>query len=82
MDSGIAKRPITDFTLYEETLSRFVFRSGFVMKPVMQAAKACPMRVIYAEGEDERVLRATQTVVEEGSPSRFSLAVRKLSRPA
>ena len=66
MDSGIAKRPITDFTLYEETLSRFVFRSGFVMKPVMQAAKACPMRVIYAEGEDERVLRATQTVVEEG----------------
>ena len=43
-----------------------MFRSGFIMKPVMQAAKACPKRVIYAEGEDERVLRATQTVVEEG----------------
>jgi malate dehydrogenase (oxaloacetate-decarboxylating)(NADP+) len=66
MDTGVAKRPIADFAFYEETLSRFVFRSGFVMKPVIQAAKACPKRVIYAEGEDERVLRATQTVVEEG----------------
>jgi malate dehydrogenase (oxaloacetate-decarboxylating)(NADP+) len=66
MDSGVAKRPITDFALYEETLRGFVFRSGFVMKPVMQAAKACPKRVIFAEGEDERVLRAAQTVVEEG----------------
>ena len=66
MDSGVAKRPIADFAHYEETLTRFVFRSGFVMKPVIQAAKARPMRVIYAEGEDERVLRATQTLVEEG----------------
>ncbi len=66
MDTGVAKRPIADFALYEETLSRFVFRSGFVMKPVIQAAKAFPKRVIYAEGEDERVLRAIQTVVEEG----------------
>nr|MDQ6868540.1 phosphate acyltransferase [Pseudomonadota bacterium] len=66
MDTGVAKRPIADFALYEETLSRFVFRSGFIMKPVIHAAKACPKRVIYAEGEDERVLRATQTVVEEG----------------
>ena len=66
MDTGVAKRPISDFGLYEETLSRFVFRSRFVMKPVVQAAKACPKRVIYAEGEDERVLRATQTTVEEG----------------
>ena len=49
-----------------ETLSRFVFRSGFIMKPLMQAAKANPKRVIYAEGEDERVLRAVQTIVEEG----------------
>ncbi|MCI0467215.1 MAG: NADP-dependent malic enzyme [Beijerinckiaceae bacterium] len=66
MESGVAKRPIKDFALYEETLRGFVFRSGFVMKPVMQAAKACPKRVIYAEGEDERVLRASQTLVEEG----------------
>ena len=43
-----------------------MFRSGFIMKPLMQAAKANPKRVIYAEGEDERVLRAVQTIVEEG----------------
>lgn len=66
MATGVAKKPIVDFVAYEETLSRFVFRSGFIMKPLMQAAKADPRRVIYAEGEDERVLRAVQTVVEEG----------------
>ncbi|WP_036255386.1 NADP-dependent malic enzyme [Methylocapsa acidiphila] len=66
MESGVAKKPIADFSAYEESLSRFVFRSGFLMKPLMQAAKAAPKRVIYAEGEDERVLRAVQTIVEEG----------------
>ncbi|WP_036259742.1 NADP-dependent malic enzyme [Methylocapsa aurea] len=66
MASGVARKPIADFTAYEETLSRFVFRSGFIMKPLLQAAKADPRRVIYAEGEDERVLRAIQTIVEEG----------------
>jgi malate dehydrogenase (oxaloacetate-decarboxylating)(NADP+) len=66
MATGVAKKPIGDFVAYEETLSRFVFRSGFIMKPLMQAAKADPKRVIYAEGEDERVLRAVQTIVEEG----------------
>ena len=66
MDSGVARKPITDFAAYEEQLSRFVFRSGFIMKPLLQAAKANPRRVIYAEGEDERVLRAVQSVVEEG----------------
>ncbi|HXW71246.1 MAG TPA: NADP-dependent malic enzyme [Methylocella sp.] len=65
IESGVATRPIADFHAYEETLWRFVYRSGLVMKPLMQAAKERPMRVIYAEGEDERVLRATQTVVEE-----------------
>jgi malate dehydrogenase (oxaloacetate-decarboxylating)(NADP+) len=66
MDTGVAKKPIADFRAYEEQLSRFVFRSGFVMKPLIQAAKAAPKRVVYAEGEDERVLRAIQSVVEEG----------------
>jgi malate dehydrogenase (oxaloacetate-decarboxylating)(NADP+) len=66
MASGVAKAPIEDFPAYEERLSRFVFRSGFIMKPLMQAAKADPKRVIYADGEDERVLRATQTIVAEG----------------
>jgi malate dehydrogenase (oxaloacetate-decarboxylating)(NADP+) len=65
MDSGVAKLPISDFAAYDERLQRFVFRSGFIMKPLLQAARHNPMRVVYAEGEDERVLRAVQTVVEE-----------------
>ncbi|MBO0733154.1 MAG: NADP-dependent malic enzyme [Methylocapsa sp.] len=66
METGIAKRPLADLALYEEHLTQFVYRSGFVMRPVINAAKSCPMRVIYADGEDERVLRAVQTLVEEG----------------
>ena len=66
MESGVARRPIADFAAYGEELDRFVFRSGLVMKPVFAAAKQEPKRVIYAEGEDERILRAVQVVVEEG----------------
>jgi malate dehydrogenase (oxaloacetate-decarboxylating)(NADP+) len=66
IESGVATRPITDFATYEERLNRFVFRSGFIMKPVFAQAKTALKRVIYAEGEDERILRATQIVVEEG----------------
>ncbi|MBV8848983.1 MAG: NADP-dependent malic enzyme, partial [Methylobacteriaceae bacterium] len=65
MESGVAKLPISDFKAYDERLQRFVFRSGFIMKPLLEAARNNPMRVVYAEGEDERVLRAVQTVVEE-----------------
>jgi malate dehydrogenase (oxaloacetate-decarboxylating)(NADP+) len=65
MASGVATRPISDFGKYLEQLERFVFRSGFVMKPIFAQAKTAPMRVVYAEGEDERVLRATQVMVEE-----------------
>ena len=65
-ESGVATRPITDYATYEERLNRFVFRSGFIMKPVFTQAKAALKRVIYAEGEDERILRATQVVAEEG----------------
>ena len=65
MASGVATRPISDFGQYLEQLERFVFRSGFVMKPIFAQAKTAPMRVVYAEGEDERVLRATQVMVEE-----------------
>jgi malate dehydrogenase (oxaloacetate-decarboxylating)(NADP+) len=64
--SGVAARPIADFDVYRERLNRFVFRSGFIMKPVFAQAKVAPKRVVYAEGEDERILRATQVVVEEG----------------
>jgi malate dehydrogenase (oxaloacetate-decarboxylating)(NADP+) len=66
IESGVATRPFADFEAYNERLNRFVFRSGFIMKPVFMRAKQERKRVIYAEGEDERVLRATQVVVEEG----------------
>ena len=66
MESGVARAPIEDFPAYEERLNRFVFRSGFIMRPIFRAARAEPKRVIYAEGEDERSLRAAQTVIEDG----------------
>ena len=66
-ESGVAARPIEDFDAYIDKLNRFVFRSGLVMKPVFSIAKgAQAKRVIYADGEDERVLRAAQVVLEEG----------------
>jgi malate dehydrogenase (oxaloacetate-decarboxylating)(NADP+) len=67
MESGVATRPIEDWEAYTDRLNRFVFRSGLIMKPVFAAARAQskPMRVIYADGEDERVLRAAQVVIEE-----------------
>ncbi|RTL53013.1 MAG: NADP-dependent malic enzyme [Bradyrhizobiaceae bacterium] len=65
MDSGVATRPIANFDTYLEDLERFAFRSGLAMKPIFAKARAQTVRVIYAEGEDERVLRATQVVIEE-----------------
>src|ERR1700727_1184787 len=91
MDSGVASRPLPKFEEYCIQLERFAFRSGLVMKPVFAKAKTQPVRVIYAEGEDERVLHATQVVLEEnvarpilvGRPSvvearikRFGLAIK------
>jgi malate dehydrogenase (oxaloacetate-decarboxylating)(NADP+) len=67
-ESGVASRPIEDWPAYIDRLNRFVFRSGLVMKPVFSAAQAAgTKRVIYADGEDERVLRAAQVVLEEGT---------------
>ena len=66
-ESGVATRPIADMDAYVDRLTRFVFRSGLVMKPVFSAAKQSgAKRVVYADGEDERVLRAAQVVIEEG----------------
>ncbi len=65
MASGVARRPIADFAAYARDLERFVFRSGQLMRPVFEAARQSPRRVVYAEGEDERVLRAVQTVVDD-----------------
>ena len=66
MDSGVATRPITDFDAYRERLNQFVYHSGLIMKPVFTAAKLAPKRIVYAEGEEERVLRAAQQVIDEG----------------
>ena len=65
MDSGVAKRPIKDFAAYRRELERFVFRSGSLMRPVFAAAARDPKRVVYAEGEEERILRAAQTLVDD-----------------
>jgi len=65
MESGVAGRPIADFDAYADQLNRFVFRSGFIMKPLFAKARAALKTVIYSEGEDERVLRASQVVLEE-----------------
>jgi malate dehydrogenase (oxaloacetate-decarboxylating)(NADP+) len=66
METGVATRPIDDFSAYRQRLSEFVYNSAFIMKPVFATAKANPKRIAYAEGEDERVLRAVQVVVDEG----------------
>jgi malate dehydrogenase (oxaloacetate-decarboxylating)(NADP+) len=65
MDSGVATRPIEDFDAYRARLLNFVYHSGLLMKPIFDAAKKAPKRIVYAEGEDERVLRAAQVVVDE-----------------
>ncbi len=65
-DSGVATCPVTDMAAYRDKLDAFVYHSGFVMKPVFAAAKQAPRKVIYCEGEDERVLRAVQAVKDEG----------------
>ena len=66
MGSGVATRPIDDLDTYRERLQQFVYQSGLIMKPVFAAAKGAPKRIAYCEGEDERVLRAAQVVVDEG----------------
>ncbi|HEV2220373.1 MAG TPA: NADP-dependent malic enzyme [Casimicrobiaceae bacterium] len=65
MDSGVATRPIEDFDAYRTKLTSFVYHSGLLMKPIFSLAKQAPKRIVYAEGEDERVLRAVQVVVDE-----------------
>jgi malate dehydrogenase (oxaloacetate-decarboxylating)(NADP+) len=91
MESGVAKRPIEDFAAYHDQLNRFVFRSGLVMKPMIERAQGRNTRIAFADGEDERVLRAAQVLLEDkiarpiliGRPSviesrleRFGLTIR------
>ncbi|MDD2665324.1 MAG: NADP-dependent malic enzyme [Dechloromonas sp.] len=66
MESGVATRPIKDWDAYLQGLNEFVYHSGLIMKPVFSQARMAPKRIVFAEGEDERVLRAVQVVRDEG----------------
>ena len=66
MDSGVATRPIADMAAYREKLAQFVYRTSLLMKPVHDQARTDKQRVVYAEGEEEVVLRAVQNVIDEG----------------
>ena len=65
MESGVATRPIEDIEAYKEKLNQSVFKSALLMRPVFESAKTAARRIIFAEGEDERVLRAAQAILEE-----------------
>ena len=86
MDSGVAERPLADLEAYRQSLASFVDRSGSVMQPVFAAATGTKQRIAYAEGEDERVLRAAQVVVDErlarpvliGNPGTIAAKIREL----
>ncbi|QGM20844.1 NADP-dependent malic enzyme [Spiribacter sp. 2438] len=66
MESGVATRPITDFTAYRRRLSEYVFQSGLLMKPIFERASQNPQRVVYGDGEDPRILQGIQQVVDDG----------------
>jgi malate dehydrogenase (oxaloacetate-decarboxylating)(NADP+) len=65
METGVAKRPIEDMDAYRHKLDGSVFKSALLMRPVFEAARVAPRRIVFAEGEDERVLRAAQAMLEE-----------------
>lgn len=65
MESGVATRPLDDLAAYEEKLKQNVFKSALLMRPVFEAARSAARRIVFAEGEDERVLRAAQAILEE-----------------
>ncbi len=66
MESGVATRPIDDMAAYRQRLNEFVYHTGLLMRPVFAAAKNAPARIVFSEGEDDRTLRAVQTVLDEG----------------
>jgi len=65
MESGVATRPIEDFVAYRRRLSDYVFQSGLLMKPIFERASQNPKRVVYGDGEDERILQAVQLVIDD-----------------
>ena len=85
MDSGVARRPIEDMETYRQKLMSMVYRTGPLMRPLFMQAKAAVKRVVYADGEDERVLRAAQTIIDErlafpvliGRPAVIEMRIQK-----
>ena len=65
METGVATRPLDDLNAYKRKLDGSVFKSALLMRPVFEAARVSPRRLVFAEGEDERVLRAAQAIIEE-----------------
>ncbi len=82
MDSGVATRPLKDFDDYRISLGQIVYKSGGVMEPVFQAARGNPRRVVYAEGEDPRVLRAVQIALDDGLAKPILIGRRSVIQPA
>jgi malate dehydrogenase (oxaloacetate-decarboxylating)(NADP+) len=86
MDSGVATRPIKDFDAYKEKLSEFVYKTNLFMKPIFSQAKKEPKRVVFAEGEEARVLHATQEIISlglakpilVGRPNVIEMRIKKL----
>jgi len=78
METNVARRPIADFAGYRRELERFVFRSGQLMRPVFEAARKARRRIVYAEGEDPRVLRAVQTLLDDGIAEPILLGRREV----
>ena len=87
MDSGVARRPIEDMEAYRQKLMGLVYRTGQLMRPLFMQAKSSTKRVVYADGEDERVLRAVQTIIDErlafpiliGRPSVIDMRIKKFA---
>jgi len=78
VESGVATRPIEDWDAYEQKLKHYTYRTSMAMRPLMDKAKANPKRVVYSEGEEERVLRAVQTIIDEKIASPVLIGRRKV----
>ncbi len=78
MESGVATRPIEDFHAYEQRLTQYFYKTNQVMQPIFERARMAPKKIVYAEGEEERVLRAIQVVVDEKIAKPIVIGRRKV----
>ena len=80
IDSGVARRPFNDINAYRESLIPLVYRSGNVMRPIFESARRAPKRVVYNHGEDERVLRALQVIIDDNYAQPILIGEEKVIR--